>query len=155
MMRLIGLPQVPRGSWPSRGSPSRASRASDGELPGGWCQKNWHIKNIFTSVHGGHTIKMGGELRRMYGSAINTTNYIPAYQFFSIHNFAVDAARQMNRYVDPRTGQPADGVSVLMQNEWALFWTTTGKCATSCRSTPGCATRTTARSTTRTTPSVT
>ena len=65
---------------------------------------------------------MGGELRRMYGSAVNTTNYIPAYQFFSIHNFAVDTARQMNRYVDPRSGQPATAYSELVQTEWAFFW---------------------------------
>ena len=49
---------------------------------------------------------MGGELRQMYGSARNTNNYIPAYSFSNLMNFADDEALQMSRYVDPRTGEP-------------------------------------------------
>jgi hypothetical protein len=123
MMQLIGRPQVPLEILAVPGiTITGISGFGSASYPRGWDQKNWHFKNIFTSVHGAHTMKMGGELRRMYGSAVNTTNYIPAYQFFSIHNFAVDSARQMNRYVDPRSGQPATAYSMLIQNEWALFW---------------------------------
>jgi hypothetical protein len=122
MMQLIGRPQVPLEILGVPGiTITGISGFGGSSYPRGWDQKNWHFKNIFTAVTGGHTMKMGGELRRMYGSAVNTTNYIPAYQFFSIHNFAVDTARQMNRYVDPRTGQPATAYSMLIQNEWALF----------------------------------
>lgn len=123
MMQLIGRPQVPLAILGVPGiTITGISGFGGSSYPRGWDQKNWHFKNIFTAVQGGHTMKMGGELRRMYGSAVNTTNYIPAYQFFSIHNFAVDTARQMNRYVDPRTGQPATAYSMLIQTEWALFW---------------------------------
>ena len=66
-------------------------------------------------------LKMGGELRQMYGSATNTNNYIPAYSFSSLLNFADDEALQMTRYVDPRTGEPVTAYSELTQTEWALF----------------------------------
>jgi Carboxypeptidase regulatory-like domain len=123
MMQLIGRPQVPLEILGIPGiTITGISGFGGSSYPRGWDQSNWHFKNIFTAVKGGHTVKTGGELRRMYGSAVNTTNYIPAYQFFSIHNFAVDTARQMNRYVDPRTGQPATAYSELIQTEWALFW---------------------------------
>ena len=123
MMQLIGRPQVPIDTLGIPGiTITGISGFGGSSYPRGWDQTNWNFKNIFTAVQGGHTMKMGGELRQMYGSAVNTTNYIPAYQFFSIHNFANDEARQMNRYVDPRTGQPATAYSMLTQTEWALFW---------------------------------
>jgi hypothetical protein len=123
MMQLIGRPQVPLETLaiPSI-TITGVSGFSSNSYPRGWDQKNWHFKNIFTAVQKSHTMKMGGELRRMYGSAVNTTNYIPQYAFFSIHNFANDEARQMNRYIDPRTGQPATAYSMLIQTEWALFF---------------------------------
>ena len=62
---------------------------------------------------------MGGELRQMYGSAANTTNYIPSYSFSSLLNFADDEALQMTRYVDPRSGEPVTAYSELTQTEWA------------------------------------
>jgi TonB dependent receptor-like, beta-barrel len=68
-----------------------------------------------------HQVKMGGELRQMYGSATNTNNYIPAYSFSSLLNFADDEALQMTRYVDPRTGEPVTAYSELAQTEWAVF----------------------------------
>jgi len=123
MMQLIGRPQVKLDTLavPSI-TITGISGFSSNSYPRGWDQKNWHFKDILTEVMGGHTMKMGGELRRMYGSAVNTTNYIPQYVFFSIHNFANDEARQMNRYIDPRTGQPATAYSMLIQTEWALFF---------------------------------
>jgi len=57
----------------------------------------------------------------MYGSAVNTTNYVPAYSFFSILNFANDEPRQVTRYVDPRTGEPVTAYAELRQTEWAVF----------------------------------
>ncbi len=66
-------------------------------------------------------LKMGGELRQMYGSATNTNNYIPAYSFSNLLNFADDEALQMTRYVDPRTGEPVTAYSELTQTEWAIF----------------------------------
>src|SRR4029453_8035091 len=72
-------------------------------------------------MKGKHQLKMGGELRQMYGSATNTNNYIPNYSFSNLLNFADDEALQMQRYVDPRTGEPVTAYSELTQTEWALF----------------------------------
>ncbi len=72
-------------------------------------------------MKGTHQLKMGGELRQMYGSATNTNNYIPGYSFSNLLNFADDEALQMQRYVDPRTGEPVTAYSELTQTEWALF----------------------------------
>src|SRR5262249_32220230 len=41
--------------------------------------------------------------------------------FTNLLNFADDEARQMTRYVDPRTGEPVTAYSELAQTEWALF----------------------------------
>jgi hypothetical protein len=126
MMRLVGAPDTPAHlEIPGiTVNDLNANAASFGtaNYPRGWWQTNWHFKDIFTWAPGAHTWKMGGELRRMYGSAVNTTNYVPAYIFFSILNFANDEPREMRRYVDPRTGEPVTAYSELRQTEWAVFF---------------------------------
>ena len=73
-------------------------------------------------------LKMGAELRQMYGSATNTNNYIRV-PFSSLLNFANDQALQMTRYVDPPLREPVTAYSELTQTEWAVSSTTTGSCA--------------------------
>jgi Carboxypeptidase regulatory-like domain/TonB dependent receptor-like, beta-barrel len=121
MMRLVGAPDDPLHMDVPGITITGATGFGTASYPRGWWQTNWHFKNIFTWVKSAHTLKSGAEVRRMYGSAVNTTNYIPAYTFFSILNFANDEARQMTRYVDPRTGEPVTAYSELQQTEWALF----------------------------------
>ena len=121
VMRLVGLPDVPQhleipGITITRRHRVRAVRLSE-RLVADELALQEHL-------HGGassHQLKMGGELRQMYGSATNTTNYIPAYQFSSLLNFANDEALQMTRYVDPRSGEPVTAYSELTQTEWAVF----------------------------------
>ena len=121
VMRLVGLPDVPKHlEIPGIGITGATGFGQSG-YPNGWWQTNWHFKDIFTVVKSSHLIKMGGELRQMYGSASNTNNYIPAYSFSSLLNFADDEPLQMTRYVDPRTGEPVTAFSELTQTEWALF----------------------------------
>jgi Carboxypeptidase regulatory-like domain/TonB dependent receptor-like, beta-barrel len=121
MMRLVGAPDDPLHMDVPGITITGATGFGTASYPRGWWQTNWHFKNIFTWVKSAHTLKSGAEVRRMYGSAVNTTNYIPAYTFFSILNFANDEPRQMTRYVDPRTGEPVTAYSELRQTEWALF----------------------------------
>jgi hypothetical protein len=121
VMRLVGLPDVPRHLEIPGITITGATGFGQSGYPNGWWQTNWHFKNIFTVVKSSHLVKMGGELRQMYGSASNTNNYIPAYSFSSLLNFADDEALQMSRYVDPRTGEPVTAFSELTQTEWALF----------------------------------
>jgi hypothetical protein len=121
MMRLVGLPDVPGHLEIPGISITGATGFGQSGYPNGRWQTNRHFKNIFTVVKSSHKLKMGGELRQMYGSATNTNNYIPAYSFSSLLNFADDEALQMSRYVDPRTGEPVTAYSELTQTEWAIF----------------------------------
>jgi hypothetical protein len=122
VMRLVGLPDVPLHlEIPGIGINGGVTGFGQSGYPNGWWQTNWHFKDIFTVVASTHQLKMGGELRQMYGSATNTNNFIPAYQFSSLLNFANDEALQMTRYVDPRSGEPVTAYSELTQTEWALF----------------------------------
>ncbi|MEO7274483.1 MAG: TonB-dependent receptor [Vicinamibacterales bacterium] len=121
VMRLVGLPDVPEHLEVPGITITGVTGFGQSGYPSGWWQTNWHFKNIFTLVKSSHALKMGGELRQMYGSAQNTGNYIPAYQFSSLLNFADDEALQMTRYVDPRSGEPVTAYSELTQTEWAVF----------------------------------
>ena len=89
--------------------------------PSGWWQTSFDFKDVFTWVHGNHNLKMGGELRRMRGAAQNTSNFIPAYTFANILDFADDEPIQMNRLVDPATGIPTTVFSQLRNTEGAAF----------------------------------
>ena len=121
VMRLVGLPDTPAHLEIPGITITGATGFGQSGFPSGWWQTNWDFKNIFTVVKSNHLLKMGGELRQMYGSAQNTNNYIPAYSFSSLLNFADDEALQMSRYVDPRSGEPQTAYSELTQTEWALF----------------------------------
>ena len=119
-MRLVGEPQTQLQPLEVPGiTITGATGFGTASYPRGWWQTNWHFKNIFTWSRSSHLLKTGAELRQMYGSAVNTTAYIPAYNFASILNFANDQALQMTRYVDPRTGEPVTAYSELTQTEWA------------------------------------
>ncbi len=121
VMRLVGLPDTPEHLEIPGITITGVTGFGQSGYPNGWWQTNWDFKNIFTLVKSNHLVKMGGELRQMYGSARNTNNYIPAYSFSNLMNFADDEALQMSRYVDPRTGEPQTAYSELTQTEWALF----------------------------------
>ena len=122
MMRLVGLPDVPKHlEIPGITIQGGVTGFGQSGYPNGWWQTNWHFKDIFTVIKSSHLIKMGGEVRQMYGSASNTNNYIPAYTITNLLNFADDEAIQMSRYVDPRNGEPVTAFSELTQTEWAIF----------------------------------
>ena len=150
VMRLVGLPDVPEHL----------------EIPGititgvtGFGQSGYPERlvadelSLQEHLHDGeahHQLKMGGELRQMYGSATNTNNYIPAYSFSSLLNFADDEALQMSATSirGPASrhgvlGADADRVGALHRRRL--------EGAPTSRSTWACATRTTARSRTATT----
>ena len=151
MMRLVGLPDVPEHLEIPGITITGVTGFGQSGYPNGWWQTNWHFKNIFTVVKSSHLMKIGGELRQMYGSATNTNNYIPAYSFSNLLNFADDEAMQMKRYVDPRTGEPVTAYSELTQTEWAVFIDDDWKVSSNLTINAACATRTTARSRTATT----
>lgn len=92
-----------------------------GQFPNGWWQTNWSVKNVFTQIRGGHTIKLGGEYRRDFANNVNTSNYIPTFSFASLLDFADDEPLSTTRTVDPLTGDPKTVYVGARQRDWALF----------------------------------
>ena len=151
VMQLIGRPEIRKRLEIPGVTITSLSGFGGGQYPSGWWQTNYHYKDIFSWVRSTHTIKIGGELRHMRGSAQNTANFIPTYSFNSILDFADDDAQSMNRLVNPVTGEPAGVFSQLRQTEWASSSRTIGKSGATSPSTSACAMRTTEHSRTRTT----
>lgn len=114
--RELPNPEVPVVSIPSM------SGFGISYYPLGWWQTSFQYKDTFTWVLASHTMKMGGELRRMRTSSINTNNYIPTYAFANVLDFADDEALQETRNVDPRTGAPSNNFSKTLVTEWAGFF---------------------------------
>ena len=122
VMRLRGLPSTPNHlEVPNINVTGSSGYQNAGNYPGGWFQTSFTYRNTLSWIRGGHNLKFGGELRRMRNNLINTSNYVPAYSFASILDFADDEAIQMQRAVDPRNGEPAVSGSAIRIWEWAGF----------------------------------
>src|SRR4030095_252341 len=121
VMRLVGLPDVPKHLEIPGLTITGVTGFGQSGYPNGWWQTNYDLKNVFTMTARTHQLKMGGELRQMYGSATNTNNYIPAYSFSNLLNFADDEALPNARYGAPRSGEPWTAYSELAHTEWAIF----------------------------------
>src|SRR4029453_18736110 len=89
--------------------------------PTGWFQTNWHYKDIFSWTRGTHTVKLGGELRRVWTNSRNTSNFILNYTFSTLLDFADDEPLSVIRKVDPRTGTPETTVIGFRTWEYAFF----------------------------------
>lgn len=121
MSRVVGLSDIPPNIFvPSISIPS-ITGFSTNAYPSGYFQTSLNYKDVFSWIAGAHTVKSGGELRRVRSNSINTNNFIPSYSFTNLLDFANDAALQQTRLVDPRTGIPGVNEVGLRDWEWALF----------------------------------
>ena len=122
MMRVVGFSDFTPNilSTPSISVPTITAFGTNG-YPSGYFQTSINYKDLFSWVRSSHTIKIGGELRRMRGNSINTSNFIPTYSFTSLLTFAADNPYQETRLVNPQTGLPAVNEVGLRNYEWALF----------------------------------
>lgn len=121
VMRLAGVPRVPPRLDIPQINIAPITGFSTSFFPAGWFQTNWHFKNVFSWTKSAHTLKFGGELRRVWTNSRNTSNFIPNYSFANILDFANDEALQVVRKVDPRTGDPATNVIGFRGLEYAFF----------------------------------
>lgn len=122
VIQLVGYPWLrPHRDIPGI-SITGASSVAGTSYPNGWWQTSFDYKDVFSWVRANHNLKMGGELRRMRGAAQNTTNYIPAYSFANILDFADDEPIQMSRLVNPATGVPTTVFSQMRNWEWSAFF---------------------------------
>lgn len=90
-------------------------------FPGGWFPTEYVVNDMLSTVRGTHALKIGGEFRWAKNILWHTRYYIPAYSFYSILDFADDEPYQMNRTVDPRTGNPITTRADQSIHEGALF----------------------------------
>jgi Carboxypeptidase regulatory-like domain/TonB dependent receptor len=121
MMRTVGTSDIPPNiNVPAISVPSISGFSTNG-YPSGYFQTSFNYKDVFSWIHNSHTIKIGGELRRMRGNSINTSNFIPTYTFASIFTFAGDNPLSETRLVNPGTGLPAVNEVGLRDYEWSLF----------------------------------
>ncbi len=122
VLRVVGFNDFTPNllSTPAISVPSITGFGTNG-YPSGYFQTGINSKDIYSWVRGSHTIKIGGELRRMRGNSINTSNFIPTYSFTSLLTFAADSPYQETRLVNPQTGLPAVNEVGLRDWEWALF----------------------------------
>lgn len=122
MMRVVGFSDFDATllSTPALSIPSITGFGTSG-YPSGYFQTSLNYKDVYSWVHASHTIQFGGEVRRMRGNSINTSNFIPTYSFSNILTFANDNPLTETRLVDPQTGLPAVNRVGLRDWEWALF----------------------------------
>ena len=98
--------------------------ASDGtirNIPGNWWQTSYSFRDTFTWVRSTHTLKIGTEIRKNVVASGWASNYVPAYGFNSIVNFAIDAPLTEGRQVDPATGNPIALITHNHNIETAFF----------------------------------
>ncbi len=121
MMRVVGTSVFPPNAQVPAITVSGITGFSTNGYPSGYFQTNLNYKDVFSWVRNSHTIKAGGELRRVRANSINTSNFIPSYTFSNVLTFAADNATQQTRLVNPTTGLPAVNEVGLRNWEWALF----------------------------------
>jgi hypothetical protein len=122
MMRVVGLTDyTPTVLSTPAVTVSSISGFGTSGYPGGYFQTNFNYKDIFSWIRSSHTIKLGGELRRVRGNSINTSYFIPGYSFTNILTFANDNPLTETRLVNPSTGEPSVNRVGLRNYEWAFF----------------------------------
>jgi hypothetical protein len=113
-------PDLPHPEIPLLSAPPLAT-FGDSSWPQAWWQYGQNFQDIFSWIHSSHSIQLGGEFRRDPTQNINTSNYIPRYDFSDVLSFANDKPLQMTRLVDPVTGNPTTVSQKLRRIEFAMF----------------------------------
>ena len=77
-------------------------------VPGTFDQWTYAAKDVLTKVHGSHTIKLGGEITKLYFLDLAPWNARPTYNFRNLWDFLNDAAAEEQATFNPLTGAPTD-----------------------------------------------
>lgn len=94
----------------------------------GFDQWTYAVKDVFTKVHGAHTMKMGAEYTRLLSVDAPFWADRPGYSFNNIWDFLNDAPVSENAQFDPQTGVPSalrkdlrsDVIGVFFQDNWKV-----------------------------------
>lgn len=112
----FGLPQDSIGTI---GNANLAFFGAPG--PSDFNQWTYGYRDILTKILNRHTIKIGGELTRLY--YLNTQTYAarPGFGFFNIWDFLNDAPQSESGTFDPHTGIPTAARQDNRENIWGAF----------------------------------
>jgi hypothetical protein len=94
--------------------------------PGIFSEKTLEFRDVVTSVHGDHGLKLGGEWRKELNDDNLNGASRPLYTFGGLFNFANDAPLFYQINADPRNGGPAQaqrhfqsgGFGLFVQDDW-------------------------------------
>lgn len=89
--------------------------------PSNFNQWTYSYSDVLTKVIGGHSIKMGGELTRLY--YLNNPVYAarPSFNFHNLWDFANDAPYFESGQFDSKTGVPFGNRQDNRENLWGFF----------------------------------
>jgi hypothetical protein len=96
--------------------------------PANWVQNTFHWADTISYTRGRHSLKFGGELRRIQDNS-NFATKRPQYSFYSIFDFAQDESRLVqNAGINPGTGLITTNVrgfrfwetGVFLQDDWKI-----------------------------------
>ena len=84
-------------------------------------QWTYGYRDIVTKIAGNHSIKLGGELTRLYYLNIAPYAARPSFNFFNIWDFLNDAPQAESGTFDPATGTPTPSRQDNRENLWGAF----------------------------------
>jgi Carboxypeptidase regulatory-like domain/TonB dependent receptor len=84
-------------------------------------QWTYSYKDVATKIIGGHTIKFGGDLTRLFYLNLCTGCGIPSYSFFNTWDFLNDAPHSESSGFNPQTGAPTTQRQDDRTNIWGFF----------------------------------
>lgn len=89
--------------------------------PGIYDQWTYSYRDVATKIAGRHSIKMGGELTRLYYLNDEPYNARPTFGFFNLWDFLNDAPRSESGTFDPTTGMPSSARQDDREDLWGFF----------------------------------
>jgi hypothetical protein len=112
----FGLPQANIGQI---GSASPAAFGAPG--PGEYNQWTYTYNDVLTKILGRHSLKVGGELTRLFYANVNLGGARPNFNFENLWDFANDAPYFEGGQFNAKTGVPFANRQDNRENLWGVF----------------------------------
>ncbi len=119
----FGLPEDSIGQIGTLDNSSPAKTLNYFGAPGPSILDQWtySYRDILTKISGNHSIKMGGELTRLYYLNNNPGSARPTFEFFNLWSFLNDAPRSESGTFDPTSGTPTTARQDNREDLWGAF----------------------------------
>jgi hypothetical protein len=124
----FGIPRVEVEQFLPAGDRIRFGANRSETTPAVFSQYTYELRDIFTHVHGGHALKVGGEYRWERDHSNKLGGARPNYSFVGLFNLANDAPLFEAINADPATGAPSaasrpfdmTALGLFVQDDWRL-----------------------------------